>query len=107
MTFEVNNYIDGLITKVLTAPGLESLPEEEKTAMKEKLAGHFQNLIIDTAFNRLTAEQVVELEAVIKSEADKLEDKMTELTATIPGLAVEIEERLAREVKQLQGLGGV
>lgn len=105
MTDELTTYLDGLIAEVLTAPGYQSLSADDQAAIKTKLTGHFQNMIMETMINRLSEDQVAELERAAADDPDKLTETTERIAATIPGLAIDIEERLKREAANLQKLG--
>lgn len=62
---------------------------------------HFHSLIIDTLLNRLSLEQLSEVEK-IKDSPQALEEKIEEYAASVPNLAQDIEERLTREVEAMK-----
>ncbi len=101
-----DEYIDSLISDVLSSPGYKDLSEEKKLSIKEKLEDHFQSLVIDTTLNRLTKDQMQELKKVMEEDESKMEEKMEEFASTIPLLAADIESRLDQEVEALKRLEG-
>ncbi len=98
-------YINSLVEQVLNSGQYQELEEQKREEIRGKLQEHFHNIIIDTAVNRMTDDQVEELNNALEQGGEKTETKMTELSAQIPGLAEDIEERLNREAEQLQKLG--
>ena len=97
------DYIKSLVNEILVAPGYEKLDKKEKDKLSKKLAAHFQDMVLETLINRLSAEQLKDVKAVVK-KPKLLEEKLEECAAVIPGLAADIEERLQREVKAIKSL---
>lgn len=94
-------YIESLVTAVMVTPELAAMAEQEKEQYKQKLRDHFHSLIIDTLLNRLSPEQLSEVEK-IKDQPQALEEKIEEYAVSVPNLAQDIEERLGREVEAMK-----
>ena len=101
MNKKLDLFIDSFVTGVLTDPKLADLSAEEKGSYKQKLHDHFSKLILDTLFNRLSPEQLAEVEKV-KNNQVALENKLEEYAASMPELARDIEERLNREFEAMK-----
>lgn len=101
MDEKLDAYIESLVLGIMADPELSNLPQQEKEQYKQKLRDHFHSLIIDTLLNRLEPEQLSEIEK-IKDQPQVLEEKIEEFAASVPNLARDIEERLAREVEAMK-----
>lgn len=104
MADTLSNYIESLIAEVLASSGYEKLDKKDKDKIVKNLDAHFQDMILETLINRLNNEQVEDVRGAIK-KPKVLEQKLEEYAALVPGLAIDIEDRLKREVKALKSLG--
>ncbi|MBI4057928.1 hypothetical protein HY405_01250 [Candidatus Microgenomates bacterium] len=95
-----NAFIEGFVTGILAHPSLQNLTDEEKQSYAQKLRNHFFRMVVETLINRLTPEQVADVQANIGNPA-VLEQKIEEYAATVPGLSQDIEGRLGREFDQM------
>lgn len=98
-----SNYIETSVKKVLDSPGYLTLRGDERDKLEKSLSEHFENMILETFMNRLTDNQVKEVQNTL-SNPSILEEKFTEYAAQIPGLAQDIEDRLGREAEALKSL---
>lgn len=101
MDEKLDAYIESLVSEIMADPGLNNLPQQEKDQYAQRLRDHFNKLIMDTLLNRLSPEQLSEIEK-IKDQPELLEDKIEEYAASVPNLAQDIEERLNREVEAMK-----
>jgi len=101
----IQDMIDSMIKEVLSAPGYQSVSEAERQKIESRLNEHLQNLVLDTLLNRLDKEQSRELSQLVESGSEEdLESKISVLSAKVPNLAQDIEERLKQEVELLKKL---
>jgi hypothetical protein len=104
MTGEFVDYIDSLVATVLASPGYAELPTDKRESIRAKLDSHFQKLLVETALNRMTDEQIDEFEHLVRDRPENAITRLEFIASTIPGVAQDIEERLEREVARLQSL---
>ena len=98
---KLNAFIESFVVGILAHPSLQNLSEEEKQSYAQKLRSHFSDMVLETLINRLTPEQLSDVQASV-GNLPALEQKIEEYAATIPGLSQDIEERLKREFDQMQ-----
>lgn len=93
---KINAYLEALVLGILADPSLQNLTPQEKEEYAQKLRNHFSDLMLQTAFNRMSPEQLADLKANL-DDPQKLEGKIEEYSSLIPGLAEDIETRLQKE----------
>ena len=96
--------IDDLILKVLEASEYQKLDDAEKMKLAGNLEGHFNGMIMESLFNRLSDEEVTDLKSSLTNQ-EEFNEKIGKYSAQIPDLMTDIEERLAREVEVMRSLG--
>lgn len=78
-------------------PFLIKVPnQKEREEYAQKIRNHFSDLMLQSAFNRMSPQQLDDLKASINNP-QKLEEKIEEYSSLIPGLAEDIETRLQKE----------
>ena len=101
MDEKLDAYIESLVLGIMADPGLNILPQQEKDQYAQKLRDHLHKLILDTLLNRLSPEQLAEIEK-IKDNQEEMENKIEEFAISIPNLAQDMEDRLNREVEMMK-----
>lgn len=101
MDEKLDAYIESLVLGIMADPELSNLPQQEKDQYAQRLRDHFNKLIMDTLLNRLSPEQLAEIEK-LKDNQEEMENKIEEYAASVPNLAKDIEERLNREVEAMK-----
>ena len=80
--------------------GLTDLREEEKKEVLVVLLDHFNKVILESTILNLYAEDVEKFRSALKS--NKLEEEITSLSASVPGLAGKIEEAVENEFQVIK-----
>lgn len=93
---KINAYLEALVLGILADPSLQNLNPQEKQDYAQKLRDHFSNLMLETAFNRMSNEQIADLKANLQNPQE-LDKKIEDYSSQIPGLAEDIEIRLQKE----------
>ncbi|GEM_PF-5873854 len=90
---------------VLLALGVGNLSSHEKVEIMEQIYEHFNKIIIDVAVAELNDEQIKEFSSAL-NESDA-EERITTITAHIPGLMGKIEEAVEQEFFIIRSAKGV
>jgi len=93
----ISNTIKDLIRE-LEVLGLSG---EEKASFAEKLESYLQRVVLETVLAELDNEQLERFDQAVKS-GENIEEKISEITEEIPGLAYKIEKRLNNEIGALK-----
>ena len=70
----------------------------------EQFEGHLSKIILEVLLRRMPEEKLPELRSKFEADAPDLEDYVTSLAAEVPGLGVEIEEAVLRELEVIKSL---
>ena len=98
---KIEEYLQSLASEILALPALKHLNSDQRDEYTQKIKNHFSGLILQTALNRMTQEQIEDLQTNLQNP-DVLEQKIEEYSAQIPGLADDIEARLQREFEMMK-----
>ncbi|KKR80516.1 MAG: hypothetical protein UU73_C0002G0054 [Candidatus Daviesbacteria bacterium GW2011_GWA1_41_61] len=102
----IDEYIDGLVTQVLSSPAFNMVSLQQQEEMNNKLYNHFYQVILDTTIDNLNEEQISQLEA-LDPESPQMEEKISLFAAQIPGLAQVLEQKLNEEVAKIKQTGQI
>jgi hypothetical protein len=81
---------------------LGDLSPEEKEKTLSMLEERFDNVILNVVLSRLSSEEFEAFKAALHSEDREV--KIAEITARIPGLARDIEERILEEYRLIRAV---
>ncbi len=87
--------------KLLEDLHLDKLPEAEQQVAVQMIADRFQKVIVHTMLRSLSAEQKQQFEAALQNP-ETMEDKVSELAESIPGLGEQIDVALTGEYELLK-----
>lgn len=101
MDKKLQEYLDSLVSGILTSPNFTNLSDEQREAFVVKINDHFQNIIFDTLVNNLNTEQLTILKNIgLSSPAARV--KIEEFASEIPNFAGKIEQALMMEVEKIK-----
>lgn len=101
MDKKLEQYMQSLVSQVLTSPNFVSLPEEQKQQYSTKIMDHFNNIIFDNMLNNLTSDQLNTLKNLGLSSPQALV-KIEEFSSEIPNFASILENALQKEVENIK-----
>lgn len=101
MDNKLDEYINGLITKILQSPNFINNPEEQKQKLAQKIMEHFNNLIFDSLVDSLTPQQLDTLKG-IPMDSPQMEEKIEQFASKTANFAQKLEETLNREVEAIK-----
>lgn len=101
MDKKLEQYMQSLVSQVLTSPNFVSLPEEQKQQYSTKIMDHFNNVIFDNVLNNLTSDQLNILKNLGLSSPQALV-KIEEFSSEIPNFASILENALQKEVENIK-----
>lgn len=101
MDQKINSYLESLVLEILQIPEFVHLADEQKSRLAEKLRDHFNNVVLDTVVDKLTAEQLKSIQD-IPADSPQMADKLEEFTSTMPFLIKDLELRLDQQVSQIK-----
>ena len=97
-----NDIINNDQEQLLKAIGVTVTDPAERQAIAADLVTHFQELILETVIQRLSAEQAEAFRQAVASQGDPSE-AIEKITAAIPGLAADIELAVDKELVVIRG----
>ena len=99
------SFIENLVSECLQSVKFSFLPEREKKEVAQKLRDHFYSMTIDTLIDQLSDEQVNQIKDL--DSKSKMEEKMAEFAASIPGFAFVLEDKLKAKMSQILQTGQI
>lgn len=100
------SFIENLVSECLKGAKFAYLPEKEKKELAAKLRDRFYQVTIDTLVDQLSESQVREIKSLDPKDP-KMEQKMTEFAASIPGFAFVLEDKLKVEMDKVLESGQI
>lgn len=97
----IEEYIQGLVTECLQAPGFVYLSPEQKNQLAVQIQDHLYQTIITTSVERMNESQFSQIEH-LDPASPEMAEKVQVLAAQIPGLADDIEKRLRQDVEYIK-----
>lgn len=101
MDQKLQEYLESLVAKVLQAPALTNLSEQEKGEFAQKVHDYFNKVILDTTIDLMDEEQLNSIKD-LAMDSPEMEQKIMEISSQIPSLAQILEEKLNKEVENIQ-----
>lgn len=101
MDQKINAYIESLVSVALTSSAMANLGEDQKGTQAEKIRNYLSNIVLDTVIDRLTTEQLLEIQN-LEVSSPQMADKLEEFSSQIPFLINDIEKRLHEETENLK-----
>ncbi len=86
----------GEVKELLADLNLDNLPEQEKQKALVMLSERYQNVVLDTMIMMATPEQKLQIQEALK-DPKTAEEKITRITAEIPGFAEALEDAFLKE----------
>ena len=90
---QFDQYIENTTQQCLTSPMISSLPEDQKSAMAQKIKEHFVNIILLTTLDNLTDDQFVQIKDLQPTDP-VLGEKLEEFSSQMPFLAQAIQDKI-------------
>lgn len=97
----INDYIQGLISECLQAPGFINLSFEQKNQIANQIREHFYQAVMETLVERLNEQQFSQIEQ-LDPNSPEMAEKIQLLAAQVPGLAADMENRLRQDVEYIK-----
>ena|SRR3990167_357938 len=97
----IEEYINSLVAECLLAPEIINLPQEQKDAFTKQIQDRFSEVTLEVLVNRLSSEQFSQIENLTPGSPEMVE-KIQQLAAQVPGLAVDIEKKLQEDVSYIK-----
>lgn len=101
MDKRLEEYMQSLVSQVLTSPNFVNLSEDQKQQYAAQIRDHFHNVIFDNLLNNLTSEQLNTLKNLGLS-SPRAAVKIEEFSAEIPNFAAILENALQKEVESIK-----
>lgn len=95
------NKISDTIKDLIKEFEVLGLSDKEKEEFAEKLEHYLQRVVLETVLAELDNKQLERFDQTVKNGED-LEEKISEITEEVPGLAFKIEKRLSNEINALK-----
>lgn len=90
------------LNQILNDLNVKGLDDREKQEVANQLIEHFNRLIMETIVANLNDQQIAEFNQALDESDDKMQEKITAITAQVPGLAKKIETAVENEVALLK-----
>ena len=101
-----DEFISSLLEEIMGKPAFQEMSEDEKERVRNKIQEHLQKKILDTLMQRLEEGQKQELSEALEQGSEVAEAKITQLSASLPGLMDDIEENLREEAELFKAIKG-
>lgn len=103
-TFE--QFTENLVNECLKGAKFAYLPNTEKKEIAAKLRDHFNSITINTLIEQLSDEQISQISGLDPADP-KMQQLMSEFSASIPGFAFILEEKLKKEMDVILQTGQI
>lgn len=100
------NFIENLVNECLRSAKFSYLNAKEKKELAAKLRDRFYQLTINSLIEQLSDEQINQIKG-LDSKDKKMEEKLSEFAASIPGFAIVLEDKLKAEMDQILQTGQI
>jgi hypothetical protein len=105
MDDKLEKYLESLVESVITgSPRLSALGEEEKKKAAEQLRDRLYQLALETLFTRLNPEQKEDVRKALSG--GNAEERVEHYASLVPDFALDLENRLQREVEFIKNTMG-
>ena len=99
-------FVEKLVSECFKTAKFEFLPEKEKEETTQKLREYFYQITIDTLLDQLSDEQFSEIKD-LNPRDPKMQEKLEQFAAEIPGFAVVLEDKLNKQSDQILQTGQI
>lgn len=100
------SFIENLVKECLEGAKFAYLPAKEKKGLEEKLRNHFYNVTIKLFLDQISDEQVNEIKD-LDFKTKEAQQKISEISASIPGFAFVLEDKLKEEMDKILQTGQI
>jgi len=87
---------------LLNALGVSGLSEAEAEEVSVEITEHLERIVMETILANLNDEQLARFEAAIEKGGPELDATIMSITASVPGLAEEIERSVGVELEAIK-----
>lgn len=87
---------------LLAELGIGKMPEQDKELVIAELADHFMDLITETTLHNLNDEQLKEFKLAMQLPSSERDEKITQITSGVLGLADKIHQAIENELKVIK-----
>lgn len=98
------DYLENLVNECLQGASFAYLPPREKKDIEDKLRDHFYNVTIATFIDQLSDDQAREIKD-LDFKTPQAQQKIAETSASIPGFAFVLEDKLKQEMDNILKTG--
>ena len=99
-----DSFIENLVNECLQGAKFAYLPEREKRKTAENIRNHFYNITIGLFLDQISDEQIKEIKDLDFKTAEA-QQKVAEISASIPGFAFVLEDKLKQETDKILANG--
>ncbi len=103
---QIEKFLNVYVDKSLEGQGFAIYSPGEKEGFKVKLLEYFSDLVLDTMLQRLTDEQVAELNEVDPA-TEEAQQKIAVMSASIPGFIFILQDRFEAEAAEIGKTGRI
>ncbi len=99
-------FIENLVNECLQSAKFAYLPEKERQEFAQKLRDYFYNVTINSFIDQISDEQFTRIKDLDFKSKEVLE-KIAQISASIPGFAFVVEDKLKKEMGQILETGQI
>lgn len=104
---QIEKFLSEYADKALKGPGFITFAPKEKEEFKAKLLDYYAELIFDTLLRSLNDTQVAELQAVPDLGSPEGQEKITKMSASIPGFIFILQDRFEKVTEDISRTGKI
>ena len=93
-------YIENLVNECLQSAKFAYLPEKERQEFAQKLRDYFYNITINSFIDQISEEQFTRIKD-LDFKTPEAQQKIAEMSASIPGFAFALEDKLKKEMDKI------
>lgn len=90
-------FIENLVNECLHTAKFAYLPEKERQEFAKKLRDYFYNITINSFIDQISDEQFTQIKD-LDFKSKEAQEKMAQISASIPGFAFALEDKLKKEM---------
>ncbi len=100
------DFIEKQVSECLKGAKFSYLNEKEKKQLTPKLRDYFYNVTIETFLGQISEEQVAAIKD-LDFKKEVAQQKIAEMSASIPGFGFTLEDKLKKEMDQIIETGQI
>lgn len=104
MDQQIEEYIQNIVSGCLNSPAFANLTPEQRPEAESRLQAYFYRVIVETLINRLSEEQLNQIQDLDFSSPE-MEAKLEQFAAAIPGFYQDMDEKLQQEAELVKQTG--